>query len=103
MHNLSSRAKEPFVAVSCGAIPETLIEAELFGHEKGAFTGTTGSRDGYMEQAGKGTLLLDEIGELSQQTQVKLLRVLQRGDLSGLGSDKPFPSTFGCGCHPPDR
>src|SRR6185295_10153211 len=63
IHNLSRRSKEPFVAVSCGAIPETLIEAELFGHERGAFTGTNGVREGYLEQAGSGTLLLDEIGE----------------------------------------
>jgi DNA-binding NtrC family response regulator len=91
IHNLSNRAKSPFVAVSCGAIPETLIEAELFGHEKGAFTGTTGAREGYFEQAGGGTLLLDEIGELSQQTQVKLLRVLQEKAFSRLGSNKLLP------------
>jgi DNA-binding NtrC family response regulator len=91
IHNLSNRAKSPFVAVSCGAIPETLIEAELFGHEKGAFTGTTGAREGYFEQAGDGTLLLDEIGELSLQTQVKLLRVLQEKTFSRLGSNKLLP------------
>jgi DNA-binding NtrC family response regulator len=91
IHNLSHRAKEPFVAVSCGAIPDTLIEAELFGHEKGAFTGTAGARAGHMEQAGEGTLLLDEIGELSLQTQVKLLRVLQQREFSRLGSNKLIP------------
>lgn len=91
IHNLSGRAKAPFVAVSCGAIPETLIEAELFGHEKGAFTGTNGAREGYIEQAGDGTLLLDEIGELSLQTQVKLLRVLQQREFSRLGSGKLIP------------
>ena len=91
IHNLSKRAKEPFVAVSCGAIPETLIEAELFGHEKGAFTGTNGVREGYLEQAGSGTLLLDEIGELSLQTQVKLLRVLQQREFSRLGSNRLLP------------
>jgi DNA-binding NtrC family response regulator len=91
IHNLGSRSSEPFVAVSCGAIPETLIEAELFGHEKGAFTGTVGSREGYLEQAGEGTLLLDEIGELSPSTQVKLLRVLQQREFSRLGSNKLIP------------
>jgi transcriptional regulator with PAS, ATPase and Fis domain len=91
IHNLSHRAKEPFVAVSCGAIPETLIESELFGHEKGAFTGTSGTREGYIEQAGAGTLLLDEIGELSPQTQVKLLRVLQEREFSRLGTNKLIP------------
>src|SRR5207302_10710240 len=63
IHNLGDRANSPFIAVSCGAIPETLIESELFGHEKGAFTGTNGTRTGYFEQAANGTLLLDEIGE----------------------------------------
>jgi DNA-binding NtrC family response regulator len=91
IHNLGSRAKQPFVAVSCGAIPETLIEAELFGHEKGAFTGTVGAREGYLEQAGEGTLMLDEIGELSPSTQVKLLRVLQQREFSRLGSSKLIP------------
>jgi len=91
IHNLSDRARLPFVAVSCGAIPESLIEAELFGHEKGAFTGTTGMREGFMEQAGTGTLFLDEIGELSLQTQVKLLRVLQEREFSRLGSGKLLP------------
>jgi len=88
IHNLGSRANKPFVAVSCGAIPETLIEAELFGHEKGAFTGTVGAREGYFEQAGGGTLFLDEIGDLSLFTQVKLLRVLQQMEFSRLGSSK---------------
>jgi len=88
IHNLGSRSNRPFVAVSCGAIPETLIEAELFGHEKGAFTGTVGAREGYFEQAGDGTLFLDEIGDLSLFTQVKLLRVLQQMEFSRLGSNK---------------
>jgi DNA-binding NtrC family response regulator len=79
------------VAVSCGAIPETLIEAELFGHEKGAFTGTVGAREGYFEQAGDGTLFLDEIGDLSLFTQVKLLRVLQQMEFSRLGSTRLIP------------
>jgi DNA-binding NtrC family response regulator len=91
IHNMGSRASRPFVAVSCGAIPETLIEAELFGHEKGAFTGTVGAREGYFEQAGDGTLFLDEIGDLSLFTQVKLLRVLQQMEFSRLGSNKLIP------------
>jgi DNA-binding NtrC family response regulator len=91
IHNLGSRSGKPFVAVCCGAIPETLIEAELFGHEKGAFTGTVGMREGYLEQAGDGTLLLDEIGELSHATQVKLLRVLQQREFCRLGSTRLIP------------
>ena len=88
IHNLGARSNRPFVAVSCGAIPETLIEAELFGHEKGAFTGTTGARAGYFEQAADGTLFLDEIGDLSLYTQVKLLRVLQQMEFNRLGSNR---------------
>jgi DNA-binding NtrC family response regulator len=91
IHNLGDRSRFPFVAVSCGAIPETLIESELFGHEKGAFTGTTGTRTGYFEQAANGTLLIDEIGELSLQTQVKLLRVLQQREFTRLGSGRTIP------------
>jgi DNA-binding NtrC family response regulator len=91
VHNLGKRSNQPFIAVSCGAIPETLIEAELFGHEKGAFTGTVGCRVGYMEQAGEGTLFLDEIGDLSLNTQVKLLRVLQQREFSRLGSTRLVP------------
>ena len=91
IHNLGNRAERPFVAVSCGAIPENLIESELFGHEKGAFTGSHGPRVGYFEQAANGTLFLDEIGELSSQTQVKLLRVLQQREFTRLGSNAPIP------------
>jgi len=91
IHNLGNRASEPFIAVSCGAIPETLIESELFGHERGAFTGSTGARAGYLEQAGEGTLFLDEVGELSPTIQVKLLRVLQEREFSRLGSNRLTP------------
>lgn len=91
IHNLGNRADRPFVAVSCGAIPETLIESELFGHEKGAFTGSSGPRAGHFEQASDGTVFLDEIGELSPHTQVKLLRVLQQREFTRLGSSQPIP------------
>lgn len=91
IHNTGNRAHRRFVAVSCSAIPDTLIESELFGHEKGAFTGTNGAREGYFEQAGDGTLFLDEIGELKPQTQVKLLRVLQEREFTRLGSTRSIP------------
>ncbi len=91
IHNLGTRSSRPFVAVACGAIPETLIEAELFGHEKGAYTGTVGAREGYFEQAADGTIFLDEIGELSLFTQVKLLRVLQERQFNRLGSTRLIP------------
>ena len=91
IHNVGNRSRRPFVAVSCGAIPETLIEAELFGHEKGAFTGTMGFREGYFESAGDGTLFLDEIGELKPNIQIKLLRVLQEREFNRLGSNRSIP------------
>ncbi|MDR3725625.1 MAG: sigma-54 dependent transcriptional regulator [Terracidiphilus sp.] len=91
IHNLSPRSNRPFTAVSCGAIPETLIESELFGHTNGAFTGTGGPHEGYLEKAGEGTLFFDEIGELSPSTQVKLLRVLQEMEFNRLGSTRVIP------------
>jgi DNA-binding NtrC family response regulator len=86
IHGLSHRKKFPFVSVNCGAIPETLLESELFGHEKGAFTGASDQRKGFFEVANKGTIFLDEIGEMPVSTQVKLLRVLESGEFSRLGS-----------------
>ncbi|MGB9913341.1 MAG: sigma-54 factor interaction domain-containing protein, partial [Candidatus Kapaibacteriota bacterium] len=86
IHKLSKRKKFPFISVNCGAIPETLLESELFGHEKGAFTGAYEQRKGYFEVANKGTMFLDEIGEMPIGTQVKLLRVLETGEFNRLGS-----------------
>lgn len=86
VHNMSPRKKAPFVSVNCGAIPETLLESELFGHEKGAFTGATEQRKGYFEVANNGTIFLDEIGEMPVGTQVKLLRILETGEFNRLGS-----------------
>ncbi len=91
IHSLGDRAPRPFVAVSCGAIPESLIESELFGSEKGAFTGASTRRAGYFEKAAEGTLLLDEIGELSPHTQTRLLRVLQQREFMRLGSSAAIP------------
>jgi two-component system, NtrC family, response regulator HydG len=85
LHDNSTRAKGPFVAVNCAAIPESILEAELFGYEKGAFTGAAQARDGRFEAAHGGTLFLDEIGEISRHVQVKLLRVLQEGEIERLG------------------
>jgi two-component system response regulator HydG len=89
LHELSPRASGPFVAVNCGAIPETLLEAELFGVEKGAFTGALARREGRFERAHAGTLFLDEVGELSLGAQVKLLRALQEGEIERLGGSGP--------------
>ena len=90
VHSLSSRSEKTFISVNCGAIPETLLESELFGHEKGAFTGAVDRRIGFFEAADRGTIFLDEIGEMPIQTQVKLLRILESGEFSRLGSSKVF-------------
>lgn len=87
IHYASARSEKPFVKVSCSAIPETLLESELFGHEKGAFTGAIQKRVGRFEEADGGTLFLDEIGDLSASTQVKLLRILQEREFQRLGSN----------------
>ncbi|GAB4512604.1 MAG: sigma-54 dependent transcriptional regulator [Haliangiales bacterium] len=86
LHDGSARAGGPFVAINCAAIPESILEGELFGYEKGAFTGATSAREGRFEAASGGTLFLDEIGEMSRQVQVKLLRVLQEGEIERLGA-----------------
>lgn len=86
IHQLSPRKEKPMVSVNCGAIPEGILESELFGHEKGAFTGAIASKKGYFELADGGTILLDEIGEMPLQTQVKLLRVLETGEFMRVGS-----------------
>ncbi|MFH0902641.1 MAG: sigma-54 dependent transcriptional regulator [Pseudomonadota bacterium] len=92
LHEGSPRASKPFVTVNCAAIPESLLEAELFGYERGAFTGATARRQGRFESANGGTLFLDEIGEIPLQIQVKLLRVLQEGEVERLGAGgKPTP------------
>ena len=86
IHRNSLRSRERFVQVNCAAIPEELIESELFGHEKGSFTGATEKQIGKFEQADKGTIFLDEVGDMSPKTQAKVLRVLQEGEVERLGS-----------------
>ncbi len=88
IHNFSSRKHGQYIAVNCGAIPEGTIDSELFGHEKGSFTGATDSRKGYFEVADGGTIFLDEVAELPLSTQVRLLRVLETGEFIRVGSSK---------------
>jgi transcriptional regulator with GAF, ATPase, and Fis domain len=90
IHRLSPRGDEPFIKVNCGAIPEQLIDSELFGHEKGAFTGATQQKRGRFERANKGTIFLDEIGELPPWAQVRLLRVLQTQEIERVGGSPPI-------------
>nr|WP_320049839.1 sigma 54-interacting transcriptional regulator [uncultured Desulfuromonas sp.] len=91
IHSLSERADQPFVAVNCGALPDTLLESELFGHKKGAFTGAIADKPGRFAVAGRGSLFLDEIGEISPALQVRLLRVLQEHQFEPLGSNRSEP------------
>jgi two-component system response regulator HydG len=91
VHEESTRADGPFVAINCGAVTESLLESELFGHVRGAFTGATQDRVGLFDAANKGTILLDEIGEISPGMQVKLLRVLQEREIRRVGENKTRP------------
>src|SRR5690606_16674869 len=89
LHRLSTRWDEPLVTMNCAALPETLIEAELFGHEAGAFTGATKSRAGRFEEADRGTLFLDELATLSMGAQERLLRAVEYGRVTRIGSSRP--------------
>src|SRR5688572_18774558 len=90
IYHHSGRSNRPFLAINCAAIPETLLESELFGHERGAFTGATAQRIGKFEQCDGGTLFLDEIGDMSAATQTKILRVLQDGSFERVGGNQPI-------------
>ena len=92
IHDNSDRSKRPFVAVNCAALPDTLLESELFGHAKGSFTGATQDYRGKFEQAHTGTILLDEISEMALPLQAKLLRVLQEYQVDKVGGKEPIPA-----------
>jgi len=94
IHAKSARANLPFIAINCGAIPDTLLESELFGHQKGAFTGAIHERKGFLEVVGGGTLFMDEIGEVSPKMQVNLLRVLEEKKIVRVGSHQPVTVDF---------
>ncbi len=94
VHQMSGRGDRPFIAVNCGAFSETLIESELFGHERGAFTGAHNAREGWFEAANGGTLFLDEVGDLPYSLQVKLLRVLQEREVVRIGARRPVSLDF---------
>lgn len=91
IHEQSSRSKQPFVSVNCAALPDTLIESELFGHERGAFTGAISRQPGKFEQANGSTIFLDEIGDMTYQAQSKILRALEQREIYRLGSRKSVP------------
>ena len=88
IHSKSKRKHGPFIAVNCGAIPEGTMDSELFGHEKGAFTGAINTRKGYFEEANNGTIFLDELGDMPLSTQARLLRLLENGEFIRVGSSK---------------
>lgn len=94
IHDLGQRQREPFLAINCGALTESLLESELFGHVKGAFTGATSNKKGMFESAGKGTIFLDEFGEMSSSMQVRLLRVLQEHKVRPVGSEESKEINF---------
>ncbi len=94
IHAKSQRMQKPFITINCGAIPDTLMESELFGHQKGAFTGAVQSRKGFLEVVSGGTLFLDEIGEISQKMQIDLLRVLEEKKITKIGSTDPIDVDF---------
>lgn len=94
IHSLSNRKHNEFIAINCGAIPEGTINSELFGHEKGSFTGATNDRKGYFETVDGGTIFLDEIGEMPLDTQSYLLRILESGEFIRVGSSKTLKQMF---------